>query len=156
MGIKVTESSFEKTLAQLEAIPKVVYSTTEEVFASEGEKVVEQIRNGGMSSWNNVSGSLRSSIGGGVIRKGNIVKTFGFDTVLAGSEGANKGKELLARLAIEYAHYDVSLVIVAGEDYAVYVEAIDGKVVLSTGFLYLEKTLPKLLRERITNALKRL
>lgn len=154
MGIKVTKSSLERTLARLEEAPNVVYSATVEVFASEGAKVVEQIRNGEMSSWDDQSGSLRSSVGGCVICKGRIVKTFGFDTVLNGAEGARKGKETLARLAVEYARYDVVLIIVAGEEYAVYVEAIDDKVVLSTGLLYLERTLPKLLMERITKALK--
>ena len=156
MGMKVTESSLDKTLRRFEKAPKAVENATVEVFGGVGAEVVEKIRNGELSSWDDQSGSLRSSVGGGVCCKGRIVKTVGFDTVLNGSDGARKGKELLEKLAIEYARYDVVLIIVAGEEYAVYVEAIEGKVVLSSGLLHIEHTLMRLLKERITQALRRL
>ena len=156
MGMKVTKSSLDRTLSRLEAAPKLVATATEEVFCEVLADVVGRIRNGELSSWDDNTGSLRSSVGGGVCRKGRIVKTCGFDTVLNGSEGADKGRKLLSELAAKYSRYDYVLIIVAGEEYAVYVEAIDGKVVLSSGLLYMEKTLPKLLRERINKALRRL
>ena len=57
---------------------------------------------------------------------------------------------------MEYAVYDYALIIVAGEDYAVYVEAIEGKVVLSSARLRTDRALPRLLKERINQALRRL
>ncbi|MBO4551409.1 MAG: hypothetical protein J5733_11825, partial [Bacteroidaceae bacterium] len=62
----------------------------------------------------------------------------------------------IAEAAAQYAQYDYVLVIVAGEEYAVYVEAIEGKAVLSEGYIYIERNLPKLLKERVKQALKSL
>ena len=156
MGMRVTKVSLDSTLARFTEAPKIVGSVTEEVLSEAGADIVEKIRNGELSSWNNQSGSLRSSVGGGVTRKGVIVKSFGFGTILSGAEGSRKGRELLSRLALEYAVYDYALIIVAGEDYAVYVEAIEGKVVLSSARLRTDRALPRLLKERINQALRRL
>lgn len=154
--MRVTKVSLDRTLARFTEAPKIVGSVTEEVLSEVGADIVEKIRNGELSSWNNQSGSLRSSVGGGVTRKGVIVKSFGFGTILSGAEGSRKGRELLSRLALEYAVYDYALIIVAGEDYAVYVEAIEGKVVLSSARLRTDRALPRLLKERINQALRRL
>ena len=130
--MRVTKVSLDSTLARFTEAPKIVGSVTEEVLSEVGADIV------------------------GVTRKGVIVKSFGFGTILSGAEGSRKGRELLSRLALEYAVYDYALIIVAGEDYAVYVEAIEGKVVLSSARLRTDRALPRLLKERINQALRRL
>ena len=63
---------------------------------------------------------------------------------------------LAQSLASQYAHCDYTLIIVAGEEYAVYVEAVENKIVLSSGWLYIKKELPKVLRERVKQALQKI
>lgn len=132
-----------------------IESAVAEVYAEAGDKVVNGIRSGEMSNWNDVSGSLRSSVGYVVCRKGRIVRSSDFDTVLDGAEGSGKGRELSRKLANDYAYYDFALIVVAGEEYAVYVEAIDNKVVLAGGYLYLEKNLVRRMQERISTVLRK-
>lgn len=133
---------------------EIVRSAIEDVYAEAGIYVVYSIRSGQMSNWDDDTGNLRSSIGWAVCRKGRIVRKSRFGVVLNGSDGAAKGIALIERLASEYAHYDMALFIVAGEEYAVYVEAIDNKVVLAGGQLYIEKNITRRLKERISQALR--
>jgi hypothetical protein len=62
---------------------------------------------------------------------------------------------LCERLASEYASFRFALVIVAGEDYAAYVEAIESKVVLAGGQLYIEGNIERMLTERIAKVFER-
>lgn len=133
-----------------------VEKAMEDVFAEAGIYAVYGIRSGQMSSWNDDTGNLRSSIGWGVCRKGRIVRKSRFGTVLGGSEGSAKGEELLGKLASEYSQYDLALFIVAGEEYAVYVEAVDNKVVLAGGQLYVEKNVRRRLQERVMSVIRSL
>ena len=126
-----------------------------EAYAEAGENTVSKIRSGELSNWSDNTGNLRSSIGYVVCRKGQIIKSSDFGTVLNGAEGSEKGRKLSRRLAAEYARYDFALIIVAGEEYAVYVEAIDNNVVLAGGYLYLEKNLVRRMQERISTVLRK-
>lgn len=156
MGIMIEQDSLKRTLARLDAAEEAVGMATEEALRSVGEYVVNQIRNGHMSNWLNDTGNLRSSVGFAVCKKGQIVSMSDFGTVLQGSEGSRKGKMLAQSLASQYAHCDYTLIIVAGEEYAVYVEAVENKIVLSSGWLYIKKELPKVLRERVKQALQKI
>jgi len=155
MGMKITSESLNRTLQMLDTAEREITEVVSSAFAEAGEFIVEKVRNGEMSNWMDVSGSLRSSIGGVVCSRGHIVKMFGFEAVLNGSGGADKGREMARSLAAEYSMYDNVLIIVAGEEYAVYVEAVDGKVVLSAAYLYIEKQMPALLRNKIRNVLRK-
>ena len=126
-----------------------------EAYAEAGENTVSKIRSGELSDWNDNTGNLRSSIGYVVCRKGQIIKSSDFGTVLNGAEGSEKGRKLSRRLAAEYARYDFALIIVAGEEYAVYVEAVDGRVVLAGGQLYVEKSITRILQDKINSVLKK-
>ena len=90
-----------------------------------------------------------------VCRKGQIIKSSNFGAVLNGAEGSEKGRKLSRRLAAEYARYDFALIILAGEEYAVYVEAVDGRVVLAGGQLYVEKNITRILQDKINEVLKK-
>lgn len=152
----VTKASLDKTLRRIDSVTQKVDSVIEEVFEEVGEYVTEGIRDGSLSSWIDDSGKLRSSIGYAVVRKGRVVRMSDFGVVLNGADGARKGKQKVAEIAALYAQYDYLLIIVAGEEYAVYVEAVDGKVVLSEGYIHIEKNLPKQLKDRMKMALRRL
>jgi len=85
-------------------------------------------------SWFNQTGNLRSSIGYIVVVHGSIVKMSGFETVLNGSEGSMTGRKLAEELSKKYSSGH-ALVVVAGMNYAEYVEAKDGKSVLASAEL---------------------
>lgn len=68
------------------------------------------------------SGNLTSSIGYVILRNGSVMSKAGFDKVKNGDEGVMQGESLAMRLASNYP-YDYALLVVAGMDYAAYVEA---------------------------------
>ena len=68
------------------------------------------------------TGNLTSSIGYVILRRGSIVNKAGFDKVKKGDEGVRQGESLATSLAKDYPH-DFALIVVAGMDYAAYVEA---------------------------------
>lgn len=154
MGMKITTESLDMAMRSLNSAETDVCNAVIRVFAKAGKLIVEKVRSGELSNWMDVSGNLRSSVGGVVCSKGRVVEEFGFEEVSGGSVGANVGRDVANRIAAQYAQYDTVLIIVAGMDYAVYVEAVNGKVVLSAAWLRLEKLLPTMLREEISNVLK--
>ncbi len=154
--MKVTPESINRVFMLFDKAQKGVEKAIEDVFAEAGIYVVYGIRSGLMSNWDNDTGNLRSSIGWAVCRKGRIVRKSRFGIVLNGSEGKAKGLALIEQLASKYAAYDFSLFIVAGEEYAVYVEAVDNKVVLAGGLLYIEKNITRRLQERVNQVLSSL
>lgn len=101
-----------------------------------GEECIARIRNRGASeSWIDHTGNLRSSIGYAVYDHGLNYMMSNFSVVLDGSEGAGKGRELVAELARKFTN-TYALVVVAGMDYAAYVEAIKNKDVLESTKLW--------------------
>lgn len=76
------------------------------------------------------TGNLRSSMGYAIAKDGNIVKYSNFNVIEGGGEGATKGRNLTKTIAGEYPAGWV-LIVVAGMNYAVYVEA-KGRDVLSS------------------------
>lgn len=68
------------------------------------------------------TGNLTSSIGYVILRRGSIVNKAGFDKTKEGGEGVRQGESLATSLAKDYPH-DFALIVVAGMDYAAYVEA---------------------------------
>ena len=154
--MRMTEASISRVLTTIGKADKAVENAIIEAYGETGEYVVNAIRSGEMSNWNNDTGNLRSSVGCVVCRKGRIIRKSGFDTMLNGAEGSQKGIALAEKLAVEYARYDFALLIVAGEEYAVYVEAVENRVVLAGGQLYVEKNIIKRLQEKINQALGRI
>ena len=154
MGVTVDKSSVDKLLARLQAQKEAINTAIVDALAGVGEYVSDKIRSGELSSWINDTGSLRSSVGYAVARRGKIVRMSDFATILNGSEGSRKGRERIAEAAAEYSTYDYVLIIIAGEDYAVYVEAVENKVVLSSGWLYIKKELVEILRSKVQEAMR--
>ena len=92
------------------------------------------------------SGNLTSSIGYAVVYNGRIVKQSNFEKVKqTATEGAATGKELIRQLASSYSD-GLVLILVAGMNYAVYVEA-RGYNVLNSAEDLAKQLVPEMLRK---------
>ena len=112
-----------------------------------GEQCVIRVRDrGGDKSWYDQSGNLRSSVGYVIAHDGSIIQYSDFNQVKQGSEGVKVGKDLAEELARRYSN-DYVLVIVAGMNYAEYVEAMDNKDVLASTELWSIDQVPKMLEK---------
>lgn len=102
-------------------------------------------------SWKDRSGNLRSSIGYIVVRDGEICKSGGFERVegpkrdKSSEDGSAEGRSYAERLAANYPT-GYALIVVAGMEYAAYVEAKANKDVLAGGEIFLKKEVRKLVR----------
>ena len=110
-----------------------------------GEQCVSRVRNrGGNKSWYDQSGNLRSSVGYVIAYNGSIIQYSDFNQIKQGSEGVTVGKKLAEELVKRYSS-DYVLVIVAGMNYAEYVERKDNKDVLASTELWAIDQVPKML-----------
>ena len=91
------------------------------------------------------TGNLRSSIGYAVVVDGHIVGMEIVEQVKDGTEGKKTAETFLARLASEHPS-GISLVVVAGMNYAVYVEG-RGKNVLTSAELLADRLVPQMLEQ---------
>ena len=111
-----------------------------------GLRCLKEARNNG--SYIDQTGNLRSSIGFCVLKRGNIAKQMFAndlnDGKPASSEGIAESKSALSSLIPKYTSSEYCLIIVAGMNYAVYVES-RGKDVLSSAELLAERLVPQLL-----------
>lgn len=121
-----------------------------------GEEVVNGIRSGALSNWNDHTGNLRSSIGYVVAIDGTPVLESPFEQVAgpenegATANGGEEGRAYARSIASLYPE-GISLVVVAGMEYASYVEALENKTVLAQG----EIEARRLVREMIAELEKR-
>ena len=112
-----------------------------------GEQCVSRVRNrGGNKSWYDQSGNLRSSVGYVIAYNGSIIQYSEFNQIKQGSEGVTVGKKLAEELVKRYSS-DYVLVIVAGMNYAEYVERKDNKDVLASTELWAIDQVPKMLEK---------
>lgn len=82
------------------------------------------------NKYNNITFNLVSSVGFAITRNGAVVESY-FPLLETGTEGKAKGEALSARVASELGGTNnIVLVLVAGEDYASYVQN-NGKDVIS-------------------------
>lgn len=135
-----------------DAIPRVIDEEIIRSFSYLGEKCVRRIRDRrGQDSWFDQTSNLRSSIGYAIYRDGIKVTESDFAQVKDGAEGSATGRKAVIELATKYSDSTYVLVILAGMEYAVYVEAMEGKDVLASTELwarseadgYLEKALQR-------------
>lgn len=109
-------------------------------FIYVGEQAVREARQRGR--YKDRTGNLRSSIGYCVADNGKIVRESSFDVVSGGGEGSRDGAAFLHRLVSGHSS-GIVLIIVAGMEYAAYVEAKNLNVLDSAEQLA-ERLLPKL------------
>lgn len=152
----MTVQGADAVCRRLDKAGETVSSAILTAFAYAGELAVKGIRTREFSSWEDQSGNLRSSIGYAVAQNGRVVIMSGFDVVAGGKEGAANGKKMTAELAREYAQHPFVLIVVAGMEYAVYVEAMENKVVLAGGQLWLENNIGKILQREVEKAIRKI
>lgn len=112
-----------------------------------GEQCVTKIRDrAGDKSWYNQTGNLRSSVGYVIAHNKNIIQYSTFNQVKQGSEGVKTGKDLAKKLAKRYSNNYV-LIVVAGMNYAEFVEAMDKKDVLASTELWAREQVPLMLEK---------
>ena len=130
--------------AYLKAEAERIQMLTIRAIAYLGEQCVRLARDRAPElSWIDHTGNLRSSIGYIITHNGNIVQYSDFQQVKQGSEGTKTGKDFATEIAKRFSSEYV-LVVVAGMNYAEYVEAKDNKDVLATPELFANKELPKM------------
>jgi hypothetical protein len=114
-------------------------------FAYIGEQCIIESRNSG--KYVDRTGNLRSSIGYVVMNNGKVVRKGGGET--GTEEGKESAQAFLVELADKVRAYfpgGIILIVVAGMNYATYVEAL-GLNVLASGKLLAEKLVPEMLEK---------
>jgi len=122
---------------QIENRQKVVVNN----FIYVGETCIREARLNG--TYQDRTGNLRSSIGYVVLRDGVSINQGGFEQVLTGEDGIKSGKEFIQALIAKY-RKGIVLIVVAGMEYAAYVEALNYDV-LTSAELLAERTVPQLM-----------
>ena len=143
MGMKM-RTPMSEVNAYLKAEAERIHRLTIRSLAYLGEQCVRLARDRAPElSWIDRTGNLRSSIGYIITHNGNIVQYSDFRQVKQGSEGVKTGKDFAEEIAKQFSS-DYVLVVVAGMNYAEFVEARDNKDVLATPELFANKELPKM------------
>ena len=121
---------------------EIIESNTIRTLCELGEECVKRVRDrAGDESWYDHTGNLRSSVGYIVLYEVKEVQRGGFMSTSApegnGSKGKQEGQNYLEETAKTFAESSgFSLVVVAGMNYAEFVEAMDNKDVLSSTELW--------------------
>lgn len=153
MGIRMT-TPFNEVQAAIRAEKERAEMLTIRALAYLGDMCVIEARNRSQEeSWIDQTGNLRSSIGYVISHNGKIVQISDFKQVKNGSEGKQTGMDLAKELVQQYTN-DYVLVVVAGMNYAEYVEAMNNKVVLASAELFARKELPVMMEKLKTQLAK--
>lgn len=117
-----------------------------------GEQCVVKVRDrSGAVSWFDQTGNLRSSIGYAIYEEGRKEIESAFNVVKNGIQGSEEGKKLIDELAVLYSN-TYALVVVAGMNYAEFVEARDNKDVLASAELFARKKVNSYLNKAMKRA----
>lgn len=146
MGIRMTTKLSEvhdMLMREAERVERL----TIRALSKLGEQCVTRIRDrAGDKSWYDQTGNLRSSVGYVIAHNKNIIQYSSFNQVKQGSEGVKTGKDLAEELAKKYSNNYV-LIVVAGMNYAEFVEAMDNKDVLASTELWAREQVPLMLEK---------
>lgn len=146
MGIRMTTKLSEvhdMLMREAERVERL----TIRALSKLGEQCVTKIRDrAGDKSWYDQTGNLRSSVGYVIAHNKNIIQYSTFNQVKQGSEGVKTGKDLAKELAKRYSNNYV-LIVVAGMNYAEFVEAMDNKDVLASTELWVREQVPLMLEK---------
>lgn len=156
MGIEQKFSN-NKLDQLLQEIPQILSQEIIRSFSYLGEQCVKRIRDrSGDDSWYDQTGNLRSSIGYAVIENGKKIIESAFQSVKpTANEGANEGRKMIDELATQYAN-TYALVVVAGMEYAEYVEAMKGKDVLASTEIWAKREMQRYLDKSLERAYGRI
>lgn len=150
MGIRLL--NFDSVMAELHKEADTIATSYVNDLDILGQKSIKFIRNrSGDESWFDQSGNLRSSIGYVIVHDGTIIGSGGFQKVNGPNrgetttEGSKEGRNFAESLAAKYPS-GYALIVVAGMEYASYVEAMENKDVLASGEIFLRKEVDALTR----------
>lgn len=150
----VSRFTLKDVSAELQSYAKRAESVVLSNLQRLGEQVVIHVKDRpGSESWYDQTGNLRSSIGYVIGKDGAITHTGGFAPVLNGTDGVSEGKQYAKEIASTLSG-KYFLIVVAGMNYASYVEDMENKDVLASATLLAEKELPKMIK-RIEDMLNR-
>lgn len=137
-------------------VPKILQEEIVRALAYLGEQCIIKIRDrSGEASWFDQTGNLRSSIGYAIYGEGRKLIESAFNVVKKGSDGTDQGKKMVDELASKYSE-TFALVVVAGMEYADFVEAMNGKDVLASTELWAKAEVQKYLDRAKTKAENRI
>lgn len=142
MGIRITTPLSEidaYTERCLERAKRAIIGVFEDV----GNQCIIEAKDNG--SYIDQTGNLRSSIGYAVVVDGQIVRSKVSEQVKDGVAGKGEATAFLSRLASEH-KTGICLIVVAGMNYAVYVEG-RGKNVLTSAKLLADRLVPQMLEQ---------
>lgn len=142
MGIRMTTSLSEidaYTESNRERAKQAIIGVLEDV----GVQCIIEARD--HPGYTDQTGNLRSSIGYAVVVDGRIVRSKVSEQVKGGVEGNKEATAFLSRLASEH-NTGICLIVVAGMNYAVYVEG-RGMNVLTSAKLLADRLVPQMLEQ---------
>ena len=146
MPIKL-KTSFEDIHVHIQELTENAKNAIVSVLTDIGLQCVTEARES--RGYTDQTGNLRSSIGFVVVKDGKIVERILADKVgdskPATREGMDNANAILERLAAEH-RSGICLIVVAGMNYAVYVEG-RGRNVLTSSKLLAERMVPKMLTD---------
>lgn len=146
MGVKMT-TPMSKVNSYLQSEAERIQMLTIRALSALGELCIADARDRSPEdSWFDNTGNLRSSIGYVIAYKGNIIHYSEFKQIKDGSEGSDTGKKFAEEIAKRISK-DYALVVVAGMNYAEFVEAMDNKDVLAHPELFAKAQLPKMMEK---------
>lgn len=135
-----SQSQIESTIQKrMQRIRKAVIATLSYV----GEQCIREARISG--KYTDQTGNLRSSIGYIILDNGRVIKKSSFTLVKDGKKGVNEGKEFRDKLITEN-NRGIVLIVLAGMDYAKYVEAM-GLNVLESSEITAKELVPQMLKQ---------
>ncbi len=137
MGVK---HNCKEVIKLLSAFPEKIERNLLPVLDQAGERAVEIAK--ASKTYKDQTGNLTASIGYGVVVGGQVVSSGGFGS----GEGGDTGRAVLAERATAIGRGQYGLIIVAGMEYASYVERT-GHVVLDGAKLSLEDIVNELLSQ---------
>lgn len=155
MGIRtnLTDNILDKFFSESS---KIIKEEIVRALSYLGEQAVNLARDRGQDvSWIDHTGNLRSSIGYGVFENGKEQIRSAFSQVKEGIDGSTAGKRMVEELSNLYTDTYV-LVVVAGMNYASYVEAIESKDVLATATLMAKSKMNTYMDKALERAAKRI
>lgn len=118
---------------QMEAVNIKVQAGILEQLKFVGREAVNIMRSTKANDYTDQTGNLRSSCGYAIAYNGDIKSISNFQTVKDGGYGSNQGKELASKIAIEDSQGQRwALVLVAGMNYASYVQNLHGRDVIES------------------------
>lgn len=135
MGIRMTTPTGALD-GFMEKVFNIIQNEVFNALAKLGEESIAKIKDrSAAESWIDHTGNLRSSIGYAIYDHGMKMIQSAFQVVKNGGEGAAEGSKMIVELAKGYSK-TYALVVVAGMNYADYVESLENKDVLASTELW--------------------